>query len=238
MEEQDMLIRGSQTEPVDVSELRESLRDTLDRVVHSGKRLVVNRHGNPVAAIVPLGDLQALESRDDDAAQAFASTWEDEPFPEHGLSIDEAIEGLDVRPDTAAVDTLAGSPFANQSAQSGALNRQYLRSLLKDIDGRDPVAAIDIFKKVMLRVIEFDPDGRILNPFSTSVSLTQTPEMSSKNRKRSSGQTAQNAAQPAEAEGTVSMEEIVASIERYGAAVAVAEVEEDTEDTIIFHSEG
>lgn len=58
---------------IDVSRLREGLRDVLDEVVENGKRRIVTRHGKPVAALVPLGDLRALEAGDRAAVAALRS---------------------------------------------------------------------------------------------------------------------------------------------------------------------
>jgi prevent-host-death family protein len=43
------------------SELRGNLADTLNRVEYRGERIVLERHGKDVAALVPLEDLALLE---------------------------------------------------------------------------------------------------------------------------------------------------------------------------------
>ncbi len=44
------------------SEARESFAETLNRVAYRGERVVMHRRGKPVAALVPLEDLAALEA--------------------------------------------------------------------------------------------------------------------------------------------------------------------------------
>ena len=50
---------------VTATELRLRISALLDRVVHHGERIAVERYGKPVAAIVCLEDLELLESIDD-----------------------------------------------------------------------------------------------------------------------------------------------------------------------------
>jgi prevent-host-death family protein len=60
--------------------IRESLGETLDRVVREQQRVIVRRNGKNVAALVPLKDLAALEELEDrlDAKdfQAAKKRWE------------------------------------------------------------------------------------------------------------------------------------------------------------------
>lgn len=55
-----------------VAEARRDLSDILNRVVYSGERVVITRHGKNVAAIVSAKDLEALEKIEDmiDVAEA------------------------------------------------------------------------------------------------------------------------------------------------------------------------
>lgn len=46
---------------IDSSELRKKLASTLDQVEHRGKRIVVQRHGKPAVALVPVKDLRLLK---------------------------------------------------------------------------------------------------------------------------------------------------------------------------------
>jgi prevent-host-death family protein len=56
------------------SKVREDFSDTINRVAYRGERIVIERRGKAVAAIVPLEDLeflQAIENRTDlEAARA------------------------------------------------------------------------------------------------------------------------------------------------------------------------
>jgi len=47
------------------SSLRESLADTLNRVAYKGERIVLERRGKDVAALVPLEDLALLNELED-----------------------------------------------------------------------------------------------------------------------------------------------------------------------------
>jgi len=46
-------------------ELRAGLADALNRVAYGRERVVIERNGKPVAALVPVEDLQDLEARED-----------------------------------------------------------------------------------------------------------------------------------------------------------------------------
>ncbi|HEX5040698.1 MAG TPA: type II toxin-antitoxin system prevent-host-death family antitoxin [Candidatus Limnocylindria bacterium] len=48
-----------------VSEARESFSTTLNRVAFGGERVVLTRHGRRIAAVVPIEDLELLESLED-----------------------------------------------------------------------------------------------------------------------------------------------------------------------------
>jgi prevent-host-death family protein len=47
------------------SAVRESLGDTLNRVAYGGERIILERHGKAVAALVPMEDLSRLEALED-----------------------------------------------------------------------------------------------------------------------------------------------------------------------------
>lgn len=54
--------------PVPIEELRLNMADTINRAAFGRERVILSRHGKPVAAIVPVSDvelLDALEDRDD-----------------------------------------------------------------------------------------------------------------------------------------------------------------------------
>jgi prevent-host-death family protein len=76
--------------------------DAIKHVAQDGERVVLTRDGQPVAAIVPLHDLRALEELDDAeddhlsrvAAEAIAK-WEAEGRPA-GIPIEDIARDLDI----------------------------------------------------------------------------------------------------------------------------------------------
>ena len=51
---------------VSVTEAREIFSDLLNRVVYAGERVVLERRGKPLAAIVSMDDLRLLETLEDE----------------------------------------------------------------------------------------------------------------------------------------------------------------------------
>jgi len=54
--------------PVPIEELRLNMADTINRAAFRNERVILSRHGKPVAALVSVADvelLEALEDRDD-----------------------------------------------------------------------------------------------------------------------------------------------------------------------------
>jgi prevent-host-death family protein len=49
------------TREVPVTQARADLAELVSRVGYSGERILLTRHGKPLAALVPIGDLEALE---------------------------------------------------------------------------------------------------------------------------------------------------------------------------------
>lgn len=47
------------------SKVRDDFAETINRVAYSGERVVLDRHGKAVAAIVPIDDLTFLEEMED-----------------------------------------------------------------------------------------------------------------------------------------------------------------------------
>ncbi|URM92226.1 type II toxin-antitoxin system Phd/YefM family antitoxin [Streptomyces sp. MRC013] len=47
---------------IPVTQARAELADLINRVVYGGERVVVTRHGKPLAALVSAADLERLES--------------------------------------------------------------------------------------------------------------------------------------------------------------------------------
>lgn len=59
-----------------LSEARNSLPDIANRVAYGGERIIVQRRGKDVAALVSMADLRALEDMEDRAdAAAVAASW-------------------------------------------------------------------------------------------------------------------------------------------------------------------
>jgi len=51
---------------IPVTQARAELADLINRVVYGGERVVVTRHGKPIAALVSAADLRRLEEKRDD----------------------------------------------------------------------------------------------------------------------------------------------------------------------------
>ncbi|HVR75616.1 MAG TPA: type II toxin-antitoxin system Phd/YefM family antitoxin [Planctomycetota bacterium] len=52
---------------VSTSRIRKGLSDTINRVAYGGERIVLERRGKPIAAIVSLEDVELLERLEDKA---------------------------------------------------------------------------------------------------------------------------------------------------------------------------
>ena len=50
---------------VSTTQARESLSDVINRVVYQGERIILERHGKDVVAMVPVEDLKLLEELED-----------------------------------------------------------------------------------------------------------------------------------------------------------------------------
>lgn len=46
-----------------MTQARADLADLVNRVAYSGERVMLTRHGKPLAALVPVADLESLERR-------------------------------------------------------------------------------------------------------------------------------------------------------------------------------
>jgi prevent-host-death family protein len=67
-----MYVRQPTTETIKASEARQQLPTILNRVFHRESRVLVEKSGIPVAAIVSAQDLQRLEQLDKDQQEDFA----------------------------------------------------------------------------------------------------------------------------------------------------------------------
>lgn len=82
---------------IGVTEARDQLGELVNRAAYSDERIVLTRHGRPVAALVPIAILQELEDAEDaaDLAAAREAAAESGPNTPHAqvladLSADEA----------------------------------------------------------------------------------------------------------------------------------------------------
>lgn len=71
---------------VTAAEARDQLAELINRAAYGKERVVVSRRGKPVAAIVPLEDLEELEAAEDAAdveaaRQAWAEQGDEPPRP-------------------------------------------------------------------------------------------------------------------------------------------------------------
>lgn len=68
-----------------ISDVRGSFSDTVNRAAFGGERVVLTRHGKRVAAVVPIADLELLESLEDavdlEEARAALTAAGDERIP-------------------------------------------------------------------------------------------------------------------------------------------------------------
>ncbi|CAL9601036.1 type II toxin-antitoxin system Phd/YefM family antitoxin [Streptomyces sp. enrichment culture] len=55
---------------IPVTQARAELADLINRVVYGDERVVVTRHGKPLVALVPAGDLRRLEELEREAETA------------------------------------------------------------------------------------------------------------------------------------------------------------------------
>jgi prevent-host-death family protein len=62
-----------------LTDVRRRLRDTLRRVQSGGERIMLERQGRPVAALVSLEDLELLEEIEDEYLNRLANASEAEP---------------------------------------------------------------------------------------------------------------------------------------------------------------
>ncbi len=57
---------AGESSAVPVAEARGRFADLLSRVAYGGERMVITRHGKPLAALIPAEDLQLLERLEDE----------------------------------------------------------------------------------------------------------------------------------------------------------------------------
>ena len=72
---------------VNAVRLRATLADTLNQVAYAHERVVIEKHGKPVAALVPMEDLETLRALEDQidleaAREALAEPGASRPWAE------------------------------------------------------------------------------------------------------------------------------------------------------------
>ena len=60
------------------SQLREKFAESLNRVIFGGERVILERHGRAVAALISIQDLKRLESLEGERASGFVTGPEPE----------------------------------------------------------------------------------------------------------------------------------------------------------------
>jgi antitoxin Phd len=69
---------------ISASKVRDDFAETLNRVAYGGERVVLNRHGKPIAAVITIDDLnflEEMEDRMDVEAAKIALAESGEPIP-------------------------------------------------------------------------------------------------------------------------------------------------------------
>jgi prevent-host-death family protein len=103
------------TKRITTQQIQTHLAEYLSRAAHGEERIIVERQGTPVAALVSLQDLQRLEAwdaaaddRDPDRQAAFRRT-----LAETGIGV-QWPTGTPLSPDDRAPLDLAGTPLSEQ----------------------------------------------------------------------------------------------------------------------------
>ena len=73
---------------IPIAKMRVDLSETVNRVAYAGERVVIQRRGRPLVAIIPVDDLELLENLEDEAdvrtiqkARAEAKRKGEKPIP-------------------------------------------------------------------------------------------------------------------------------------------------------------
>lgn len=76
------------TERMGIAEVKRQFSDVLGRVHHRGERFIIERRGSPLAALVPISDLDDDAGADQGALNLLGSFAD---APELGEALDEAV---------------------------------------------------------------------------------------------------------------------------------------------------
>ncbi|MGQ0663614.1 MAG: type II toxin-antitoxin system Phd/YefM family antitoxin [Pseudomonadota bacterium] len=84
---------------IPANEARDYFADLLGRAQHGKERVVISRHGKPVAALVPLKDLKLLEEIDDrlDAEEGRATLAKWKRAGRKSTPLDRVIRELGIK---------------------------------------------------------------------------------------------------------------------------------------------
>jgi prevent-host-death family protein len=74
---------------LEATKAKDPFSDTLNRAAYAKERIVLTRHGKPLAALVPLEDLELLEALEDQADVAAAQAAMAEAEVEGTMSWEE-----------------------------------------------------------------------------------------------------------------------------------------------------
>jgi prevent-host-death family protein len=97
------------SDPISTAEARDRFSEVLNRAAFGKERVVLTRRGKPLAAVVPIEDVEALEAMEDAADIAEAriryEEWERDGRP--GISLEElaARHGIDLIPAARNTDS-------------------------------------------------------------------------------------------------------------------------------------
>jgi prevent-host-death family protein len=116
---------------VTVADAKNHFSDLLRRAEYGGERVIVERHGKPVAVIVSTDDLKRLEALEDaadvrDAQAALKEAAEHGTIPLEAVLRKHGLEHLLVRPRRPVART-AGSTAARKSKRRPAALKKHLR---------------------------------------------------------------------------------------------------------------
>lgn len=80
------------------AKFRANCAELLSRVAFGGKRLVVSRHGHPIAAVVPLEDLERLVEVGETGAEKEPRRTDSEPEEnsQEAIPLQDLVRGLGV----------------------------------------------------------------------------------------------------------------------------------------------
>ena len=97
---------------VNCSQLRTDLAETLNRVAYTGERIVIERSGKRVAALVPLKELENIEAREDAEDLAALKAGLVEAKAKGTMPLEEFIRQQEAPSPQAARELLGGRPPA------------------------------------------------------------------------------------------------------------------------------